>query len=74
MGRGSSIKVGEVAVLRLSGYDTPVRVVEDRGKLAPGRTRLLRVSVPQLDPDYPPAELELSESTFDQLLVADDAA
>ncbi|HLI58616.1 MAG TPA: hypothetical protein VKV21_03020 [Solirubrobacteraceae bacterium] len=70
MGRGASIKVGEHAVLRISGRAIPVTVVEDRGKLAPGRTRLLRLGVDEADP---PREMELSEDTFDQLLI-DDAA
>lgn len=71
MGRGATIRVGEHATLRLFGHPTRVKVVEDRGKLAPGRQRLLRLGLEReaTSGDAESREMELSESTFDGLLI-----
>ena len=71
MGRGATIQVGERATLRLFGQPTVIKVVEDRGRLAPGQKRLLRIGIERRAAvgDEETQEMELSESIFDGLLV-----
>ncbi len=69
MGRGSSIKVGELVPLILNGRRVIAEIVEDRGHLGPGGQRVLRIAWPSDPSDIDERhEFELAEHDFDELV------